>query len=38
MMDMDNLGKTLQQEIAAKVVASLPEEQKRLIIAEGIAG
>lgn len=37
MLDMDNLGKSLQQEIALKVVANLPEEQKRAIIAEGIA-
>lgn len=33
---MDDLEKVLRHEIAAKVVAALPEEQKREIIARGI--
>lgn len=34
---MDDFEKALRQEIAAKVIAALPDEQKQEIIARGIA-
>lgn len=34
--DVNNLEKSLQQEIALKVILNLPEEQKQAIIANGI--